>query len=367
MTTTRITPPDPPVWSGRTDGDTPEHLRWHQRARQGIAHEAAQQTPQNASRGDGQRGADQDTAAQTAPTAQTAQTPAVELIGFSCDEGVRRNKGRVGASEGPDALRGALAPLAMHADFGIHDAGTVVVPDRDLEGGQDTLGNEVARLLDTGNPVVVLGGGHDTAWGSYLGRTRCEHLRDQRVGVLNLDAHFDLRQADEPSSGTPFLQMARADQEAGRAFDYTVLGISEPNNTGILFRTAEELGVEFLTDEQCQPRHLDAVLEVVDRLVERVDAIHLSIDLDVLPAAVAPGVSAPAGYGVPLETIQAVCHRVARSGKLVLVDVVELLPRMDVDGRTARAAARLITTLAHDALSTPPTGLAGNTTGERHE
>ncbi|MDA4827519.1 formimidoylglutamase [Kocuria rhizophila] len=398
MTTTRITPPDPPVWSGRTDGDTPEHLRWHQRARQGIAHEAAQQTPQNASRGDGQRGADQDTAAQTAPTAQTAQTPAVELIGFSCDEGVRRNKGRVGASEGPDALRGALAPLAMHADFGIHDAGTVVVPDRDLEGGQDTLGNEVARLLDTGNPVVVLGGGHDTAWGSYLGRTRCEHLRDQRVGVLNLDAHFDLRQADEPSSGTPFLQMARADREAGRTFDYTVLGISEPNNTGVLFRTADELGVEHLTDEQCQPRHLDAVLEVVDRLVGRVDAIHLSIDLDVLPAAVAPGVSAPAGYGVPLETIQAVCHRVARSGKLVLVDVVELLPRMDVDGRTARAAARLITTLAHDALitttphlatagtsphaggagttssteaapaaPTPPTGPAGNTTGERHE
>ena len=361
MTTTRITPPDPEVWSGRTDGDTPEHLRWHQRARQGIAQDGTPQTPQNASRGDGQRGADQDTAS------QTAQTPAVELIGFSCDEGVRRNKGRVGASEGPDALRGALAPLAMHADFGIHDAGTVVVPGRDLEDGQDTLGHQVARLLDTGNPVVVLGGGHDTAWGSYLGRTRCDRLRDQRVGVLNLDAHFDLRQADEPSSGTPFLQMARADQEAGRAFDYTVLGISEPNNTGILFRTAEELGVEFLTDEQCQPCHLDAVLEVVDRLVERVDAIHLSIDLDVLPAAVAPGVSAPAGYGVPLETIQAVCHRVARSGKLVLVDVVELLPRMDVDGRTARAAARLITTLAHDALSTPPTGLAGNTTGERHE
>ncbi|RLZ04125.1 formimidoylglutamase [Kocuria tytonicola] len=323
MNPTRITPPDDSVWSGRTDGDTPEHLRWHQKAR-----------PESGSQGSATEG------------------PAVELIGFSCDEGVRRNKGRVGASEGPDALRAALAPLAMHADFGIHDAGTVVVPDRDLEGGQDTLGDQVARLLDTGNPVVVLGGGHDTAWGSYLGRTRSERLRGQRVGVLNLDAHFDLRQADEPSSGTPFLQMARADQESGRTFDYTVLGISEPNNTGVLFRTAEELGVEHLTDEQCAPRLLDHVLATVERMLERVDAVHLSIDLDVLPAAVAPGVSAPAGYGVPLETIQAVCHRVARSGKLVLVDVVELLPRMDVDGRTARAAARLITTLAHDALST---------------
>ncbi|MCT1879326.1 formimidoylglutamase [Kocuria rhizophila] len=329
MTSTRITPPDPAVWSGRTDGETPEHLRWHQKVGQGGA---------------------------------AAETPAVELIGFSCDEGVRRNKGRVGASEGPDALRRVLASLALHADFDIHDAGTVVVPDQNLEGGQDALGGQIASLLDTGNPVVVLGGGHDTAWGSYLGRTRSTRLQGRRVGVLNLDAHFDLRQADEPSSGTPFLQMARADQEAGRTFDYTVLGISEPNNTGILFRTAKELGVEHLTDEQCQPRHLDAVLEVVDRLVERVDAIHLSIDLDVLPAAVAPGVSAPAGYGVPLETIQAVCHRVARSGKLVLADVVELLPRMDVDGRTARAAARLITTLAHDALTTP--GAAGPSTGD---
>lgn len=363
MTTTRITPPNPGAWSGRIDGDTPEHLRWHQRARQGIAQDGAQQTAQTASRPDDQAGAERDTASQTSQ----APTPAVELIGFSCDEGVRRNKGRVGASEGPDALRSALAPLAMHADFGIHDAGTVVVPDRELEGGQDALGDQIATLLDTGNPVVVLGGGHDTAWGSYLGRTRNDRLKGQRVGVLNLDAHFDLREADEPSSGTPFLQMARADQEAGRTFDYTVLGISEPNNTGILFRTADELGVEHLTDEQCQPRHLEAVLEVVDRLVERVDVIHLSIDLDVLPAAVAPGVSAPAGYGVPLETIQAVCHRVARSGKLVLVDVVELCPRLDVDGRTARAAARLITTLAHDALSTSPTGTAGNTTGERHE
>ncbi|MGX0886953.1 formiminoglutamase [Kocuria rhizophila] len=332
MNPTRIIPPDDSVWSGRTDGGTPEYLRWHQKVR-----------PESGDQGSATEG------------------PAVELIGFSCDEGVRRNKGRVGASEGPDALRGALAPLAMHTNFGIHDAGTVVVPDRDLEDGQDTLGQHVARLLDTGNPVIVLGGGHDTAWGSYLGRTRSNRLRDKRVGVLNLDAHFDLRQADEPSSGTPFLQMARADQAAGREFDYTVLGISEPNNTGVLFRTADELGVEYLTDEQCQPSHLDAVLEVVDRLMERVDAIHLSIDLDVLPAAVAPGVSAPAGYGVPMETIQAVCHRVARSGKLVLVDVVELLPRMDVDGRTARAAARLITTLAHDALSatTPPPAAAG--------
>ena len=336
MTSTRITPPDPSVWRGRTDGDTPEHARWHQR----IADHAAMFAGKDAS--------------------------GVELIGFSCDEGVRRNKGRVGASKGPDALRAALAPLALHTDFVVHDAGTVVVPDRDLEDGQDTLGHSVAALLDTGHPVVVLGGGHDTAWGSYLGRTRSERLAGKHVGVLNLDAHFDLRDADEPSSGTPFLQMARADQAAGREFDYTVLGISEPNNTGVLFRTAGELGVEYLTDEQCSLRNLDGVLETMDRMLARVDAVHLSIDLDVLPASVAPGVSAPAGYGVSLEVIQEICRRVARSGKLALVDVVELLPALDVDGRTARTAARLITTLVHDAVAAPCDALNDENSGDDH-
>ncbi len=279
------------------------------------------------------------------------------LVGFACDEGVRRNHGRVGAAHAPDALRRALAPMALHLDVPIIDAGTVAVEDQDLEAGQDRLADRVAALLDRHELVVVLGGGHETAWGSYLGRTRSTRLAGARTGVLNLDAHFDLREADAPSSGTPFLQMARADRAAGRDFRYTVLGISEPSNTGVLFRTAADLGVEHLTDEQCSPQNLPHVLASVDRLLDNVDALHLSIDLDVLPASVAPGVSAPAGYGVPLEVIHAVCRHVARSGKLALVDVVELLPRLDLDHRTARTAARLITTLTHDALGAhTPTG-----------
>lgn len=75
--------------------------------------------------------------------------------------------------------------------------------------------------------------------------------------------------------------------------------------------------------------------------------MHLSIDLDVLPAAVAPGVSAPAAYGVPVEVLEAVCRRVAESGRLRVLDIVELCPRLDIDGRTAKTAARLVTTCVH--------------------
>jgi formiminoglutamase len=63
------------------------------------------------------------------------------------------------------------------------------------------------------------------------------------------------------------------------------------------------------------------VSEFVEEFLALIDVLHLSIDLDVLPAAVAPGVSAPAGFGVPLDVMHAVCQQVAGSGKLALMDV----------------------------------------------
>lgn len=325
MNTNPITPVDDTVWTGRIDGSSSEFRRWHQSV--------------NHSRPAGTTGPN------------SSGHTGVALVGFACDEGVRRNEGRVGAAAAPDALRRALAPMAIHTDYPIRDAGTVVVNDHDLESGQERLAEVVGALLDDHAMVIVLGGGHETAWGSYLGRTRSSRVSGQRVGVLNLDAHFDLREAAEASSGTPFLQMARADQTSGRTFRYTVLGISEPSNTRALFDTANELGVEYLTDEECTPQNLPRVLAAVDRLLQDVDVLHLSIDLDVLPAAVAPGVSAPAGYGVQMEVILEICRHVARSGKLALVDIVELSPPLDIDQRTARAAARLITTMTHEAFS----------------
>ncbi|MBO3154676.1 formimidoylglutamase [Dermatophilus congolensis] len=303
------------VWQGRFDGHGREHWRWHQRV--------------------------------CSASMPSADAGGVALVGFASDEGVRRNGGRVGAAAAPDALRAALAPMAVHTQVPLFDGGTVAVVGEDLESGQAALGQRVADLVESHRLVVVLGGGHETAWGSYVGRVESSRWGGARVGVLNLDAHFDLRQADRPTSGTPFLQMAAADAAAGRVFDYTVVGIAQASNTRVLFDTADALGVRYVLDTAAGVAHLPALEQLVDDLAARVDAIHLSIDLDVLPAAVAPGVSAPAGFGVPVEVVEALCRRVAATGKLVVLDVVELCPRLDIDGRTARTAARLITTCVH--------------------
>ncbi|MER6987575.1 formimidoylglutamase [Saccharopolyspora hirsuta] len=295
----------PQRWSGRDDGPGLEHLRWHH-------------------------------------VVGSDDSADLAFLGFRSDEGVRRNKGRPGAADGPRALRQALASMALPGPLSAVDVGDVEVVGTALEDGQQRLGEAVTGLLDDGKFVVVLGGGHEIAYGSYLGVAGSARVRSgAKLGVLNLDAHFDLRADETPSSGTPFRQMAEQEQQRGEDLHYAVLGISQPSNTKALFDTADKLGVSYLLDDDCGPSN-PAVDEFVDSFLASCDVVYLTIDLDVLPAAVAPGVSAPAAYGVPLETVQRVCDRVASSGKLVLCDVAELNPELDVDNRTARTAARLI-------------------------
>jgi formiminoglutamase len=306
----------PPAWSGRDDGPGAEHARWH-------------------------------AAVRVFPSAQAGAdaSPGVVLVGFASDAGVRRNEGRPGQVDGPDALRAALGPLALAGPVTAYAAGTVRVDGDALEVGQERLGELLAGLIDAGHLPIALGGGHEIAYGSYLGiADTALRARRPRLGILNLDAHFDLRAAPRASSGTPFLQALERERSLGRQIDYAVIGISEPSNTRALFDTATGHGVRHLLDDESRSEaSVDAFL---DAFLADIDVLYLTIDLDVLPAWVAPGVSAPASFGMPLEIVQHVCDRASASGRLALVDVAELNPAFDIDRRTARVAARLIHRIA---------------------
>ena len=270
------------------------------------------------------------------------------VLGFASDAGVKRNKGRPGARLGPQAIRLMMAGLPAHGISAFVDAGDVSCHGDELEQAQQELGTRVAQGMGNGSVVVVLGGGHEVAWGSFQGLSA--HLQQQQQGhadakakvlIVNLDAHFDLRNSRPGNSGTPFDQILRACREQGIPAQYACFGISRLGNTPALYQHAAELGVMFFEDVDMQERHLQERLEDVDRLLDAAHHVHLSIDLDVLPAAVAPGVSAPAPFGVPLSVIEALMQRIKESGKLRLVDIAEMNPSFDVDNHTARVAARL--------------------------
>ena len=217
------------------------------------------------------------------------------LLGFACDAGVARNQGRVGAAAGPAGIRKFLAGLPAHGLTRLLDAGDVACEGDALEAAQDALGQRVAALLGQGARPLVLGGGHEIAWGSFQGLARWLESRgdDGAVLVLNLDAHFDLRTGRPGSSGTPFDQIASYCQERGRKLQYACLGVSRLANTPALFARADEVGAVWVEDRDMGERHLQARLEQLDDLLAAASHVYLTIDLDVLPAAVMPGVRRP--------------------------------------------------------------------------
>jgi formiminoglutamase len=286
-----------------------------------------------------------------------AGEPGLALVGFACDAGVTRNRGRPGAAQGPAALRRMLANLAWHGTTRSHlyDAGDVRCDADALEAAQDGYAERVASLLRAGHFPVGLGGGHEIAWGSWQGIARALAGTPQleRLGIINFDAHLDLRVGPRPglgTSGTPFLQIAESRAAVQLPFRYLCLGLSRASNTRALLERAAGLGVEIVEDVEADGAETEARLE---RFVAGCSAIYLTVCLDVLPASVAPGVSAPAALGVGLPRTVALLRQVmqhcghGRAGsKLVMADVAELCPPHDPDGRTARAAARLVHELA---------------------
>jgi formiminoglutamase len=265
------------------------------------------------------------------------------VIGFACDAGVTRNKGRIGAKQGPAALRQALANFAAPADAEpFSDLGDVTVDGDALEAGQETLANAIADALSDHERVVVLGGGHETAFASFRG-LRKAHPK-ARIGILNLDAHLDLRLPSEAggSSGTPFAQIRELDPDG---FDYLCVGYAEESNTQALLKRAQEWGVKLVRDHELIADPLAANPAITD-LTARNDLVYLTIDIDVLSHFQAPGVSAPAARGVPFSTIERIVSFVLKTAadlntSLPLADLVEVSPAHDRDGVTAKTAAVL--------------------------
>lgn len=266
--------------------------------------------------------------------------PNIAFLGFCSDEGVKRNKGRFGAKNAPDILRKALANLPYNVETkkSIFDFGNIVLEEDNLEKARKEQIECISDLIRKNYFPIVLGGGHETALGNFLGLA--EH--HENIGIINIDAHFDLRiPVENSTSGTPFFEMAHYCQQNDRKFHYFAIGIQKTGNTAALFSRAHELQVETVLADEV---HIDLnfSLRKVEDYIQKFDAIYLSLDLDVLDAAFAPGVSAPSANGLRTFQVKSIIQTVIQSGKLKLFDVVELNPEYDIDNRTAKVAAHLI-------------------------
>ncbi len=307
-------PAEPEWWSGRVDSETDKtQFRFHQ-------------------------------VIKCIPVDTLNSLPQTVLLGFASDEGVKRNSGREGAAEGPQVFRKMISSLCLNPSKKEYvDVGNIFPKNGDLETAQNELGKAVAQLLALGKKPFVIGGGHETAFGHYVGIASflAKNSPLVKLGILNIDAHFDLRPHHGiPHSGSPFLQAFEHAKAKNIDLGYFLYGINRYNNTASLFDKAKELEVKWIENQEII-RDQNQSLEQLRQFVGERDLIYLTVCMDVFNAATAPGVSAPAWNGIELTHALDVLELVKASKKLISMDVCELNPRYDQDGRTARLAGSL--------------------------
>ena len=268
------------------------------------------------------------------------------LLGYACDEGVKRNQGRVGAVEGPKVLREKLGKLAWHHGAQkVYDLGNTFCVDADMEACQETFSDIIANMISSNIFPIGLGGGHDIAFGHFMGIHKALKNKNMRIGIINFDAHLDLRPVeDQPNSGTPFNQINNLLKKQKQQLDYFILGLQKTSNTKQLFDIAKQENVKIVYAEECQPHSnsIEAIKTKLNAFVASVDALYITIDMDGFSSVYAPGVSAPSPLGFSPEFVFKILGFLLNSEKVIAMDIAELNPKYDRDGQTAVLASRLV-------------------------
>ncbi len=268
----------------------------------------------------------------------------VVLVGYPNEQGVRANKGRGGSAAGPKAIRRAMGSLPCHWAEELHDLGDVVGKDDPTATAQDALSSAVREITSVGGRPLVLGGGHDIAFGTWRGVAESGMPCTCGVCSINIDAHLDNRQLDAdasgrrlPHSGTSYTQMQEWCHDQGIPFRAIALGIQRMSNTRLLLERAQLSGYHIAWRDEVVS---GACRDVLAGALAAPGAIHLTIDLDALAMSVAPGVSAPNGAGLQVVDVVRALDLIPW-GRVAAVDIAELAPGLDAEERTARAAAAI--------------------------
>jgi formiminoglutamase len=269
------------------------------------------------------------------------------LIGFPVDEGVRRNGGRAGAAEAPREVRRflhRLTPWDGSRDIDLADLPPLdlgdVRPEATLERSQEILGRVIAAVLDSNAVPIVLGGGHETAYGHLLGYLETR----RRVGVVNFDAHLDVRPQINGlgHSGSPFRQALEHPTCRLLGRNYVCLGAQPHCVSQAHLAYAGRHGCRVYWGSKVWRDPAKYLVREIKRLLDDECDVYITLDADVVRLMDVPGVSAPNPVGLIGEDLLT-CARVAgQKPGVTSFDVVEINPCFDRDGQSARWAALAI-------------------------
>lgn len=262
------------------------------------------------------------------------------LLGAPDDRGVRIAGGRVGAKQGPDAIRQELYRMTVGAQGELekpklYDLGNLRLSLSQTE-TYENLAQRIHQILKAGAFPILLGGGHDLSFGGLKG-----FLKSYPTGgVINIDPHFDCRPKEKDgrcSSGVAFRLLF--EEKKLRTGHLACFGYQTERNSQTHSHYLKKKRTQLVHREEAT---LPNFRKTLRRLAKSSAALGISFDIDCVDAAWAPGVSALNVNGFSQQEVLGFMHEVAKNKKVKYLDVMEVNPACDPDGRTARLAALLI-------------------------
>ncbi|CAJ1393323.1 unnamed protein product [Effrenium voratum] len=274
------------------------------------------------------------------PYPETAvEAGGIALIGFPFDEGCVRNGGRAGAKLGPEYFRkflkgmGTLKNPEFDIDLSslhVYDCGNISASS--LEEGHQQLEDVVSDALGKSLLPFVVGGGNDQS--APNGRALLRHTPIEKVSVINIDAHLDVRPREEGKvhSGTPFRELLEGGLEGTHFCEFAVQGnqCSADHADFVKEKKGSLLWYSKISDNPL--RHFQNWLDE-----QGTNDIFVSFDIDAIRSADCPGVSCPANYGLSAQDALHISRAAGRHPQVKLFDMSELNPAIE-DYRSPRLA-----------------------------
>ncbi|MCD1257545.1 arginase [Paenibacillus athensensis] len=292
------------------------------------------------------------------------QYPDIAVIGVPMDLGADRR----GVDMGPSAIRCAgLERRLAQLGYRVHDEGDLSVRRQPTAASADKLKyvDEIAKVnaelcrsveasQQAGRFPLVLGGDHSIAIGTLAGMRR----RHPALGVIWFDSHGDVNTADTSPSGNihgmslavalgfgdPRLTAVGGAASALRPEHVAIVGARSLDAGERDFLRRQ--GILVFTMHEIDRLGMASVMEqAIDRVSRGTSGIHLSLDLDGLDPAAAPGVGTPVPGGLTCRESYLAMELLCESGRLVSAEFVEVNPILDHCNQTAQIAVSLIASL----------------------
>ena len=274
----------------------------------------------------------------------------VAIVGAPTDDMVTH---RPGTRFGPRAIRdvteGGGEPSAWHLDLGIDpfqelavvDHGDASVVPADAAASHSGIHAAVARIMAAGAVPIVLGGDHSIAYPDI--KAVAEALPAGSLAVVQFDTHADTATdiwGVKYSHGSPFRHLVDEGLIAGERLIQIGLRGYWPYPRE--FEWARERGVRWHRMEEVIERGIDRVIEDTLEAISDAEHLFLSVDIDVLDPAFAPGTGTPEPGGMSTRELLRAVRKLTSARGLAGMDIVEVSPPYDPSAITALAAHRVV-------------------------